>query len=199
MTEGGFPPLRARPYRDAADRAQWEKVFLVLRVEDETEREALRAKLESWVDHYANARGFHRDDGRAGRWRDKALHHTSALVKLLKSAPFPFDEDPLFDYLDPDVPGKALAMLARIEAALLPNEPPSPRPPHRPKADYSDLEELVARVAPIYRDRTNKNPAATPGPFTRLMRALVIIAGERPVDHAIRTAIRAYVGESNRR
>jgi len=201
MTEGEFLPLIARPYRDAADRARWNKVFRELRAEDEdeAEREALRAKLENWVGSYALARGIGQDYEAAERWLKSMRKHTREMLKLLRAVPFPFDENSdLFDAFVPDEPSPALVMLERIEKELT-YEPSPPRPAHRPKADYSDLEELVRRVAPIYHDRTGKSPAATPGPFMRMMRALLIVADDRPVDHAIRTAIRAYMEKSNRR
>jgi hypothetical protein len=194
MTEAEAWPRIARPYRSDAEREEWDKVFRVLRVEGEAEREAIKAKLDACVDHYAHARWWHRDDPREGPWRKSMLQCTGEMKELLRAVPYPYDLlDGLFGDL-PDAPSGALAMLEQIEKVLLPNGP-SPRPAHRPKANYSDLIELVARVAPIYRDRTNKNPAATAGPFMRMMRALLTIAGERPVDNAIRAAIRAYMGK----
>jgi hypothetical protein len=200
VTEGekDLPRFIARPIRSEAERAEWENVFRELRVEGEADREAIRAELGHWIDDYDSARWWHRDDERAGPWRTAVLQRTRELVELLKSVPFPFDvNSDVFEDGDPDVPSPALVMLSRIEKEL--SGEPAPRAAHRPKVDYSDLTELVRRVAPIYRAHTGRDPAAgnlkgggAGGPFVRLMRALITIAGDQPVDHAIQKAVRAY-------
>jgi hypothetical protein len=195
-----FPPLTARPYRSDAERAEWDKVFHELRVEGEADREAFKVKLENWVDHYARSRGI--GDGydfeAATSWHKSMLRCAREMIELLQAVPFPFAENSdLFDDFVPDEPSPALVMLLKIEKELA-YEPSPPRPAHRPKANYSDLEELVRCVAPIYRARTGRDLTAgnvkggNAGPGVRLMRALLTIAGERPVDNAIQTAIRAY-------
>jgi hypothetical protein len=198
MTEGEDWPLIARPIRSEAERAEWEKVFRELRVEGEADREAFKAKLENWVHDYALRRGIGYDYEAAGPWHASMLRCAREMIKLLQAVPFPFDENSdLFDAFVPDEPSKALVMLLKIEKELA-YEPLPPRPAHRPKANYSDLTELVRRVAPIYRDRTGRDLTAgnvkggTAGPGVRLMRALLTIAGDRPVDNAIQAAIRAY-------